>query len=96
MIKAGTKLGAVVGASVAIILLTLTFVRPFPWYMNEAIEKLTFSLCPLFILAFANGMGSMTTVVIIAIIGNAILYGIVFGVIAAMISLYKRLRLHAK
>jgi hypothetical protein len=91
MIITGAKIGAVVGASVAIILLTLTFVRPFPWYMNGAIEKLTFRLCPLFILGFANGMGSMTVVVIITIIGNAILYGTAFGVIAAIVSLFKRL-----
>lgn len=89
-IREGALIGAAIGAIVATILITLSFSRPFPWYMNGAIEKLTFKLCPLFILGFANGMGSMTNVVIITIIGNAILYGIAGGIIAVIFSLFKR------
>jgi len=59
--------------------------------MNGTIERLTFRLCPLFILGFWNGIHSMTLLVIITIIGNAILYGIAGGIIAAIASLYKRL-----
>ncbi len=83
-------IGAAVGAGVAIVLITLTFVRPF-YMANGFIESLTFRLCPLFILGFANGMGSMTSVVIITMIGNAILYGIAGMIIAAIISLLKHL-----
>jgi hypothetical protein len=35
-------------------------------------------------------MGSMTNVVIITVIGNAILYGIGGGIIAVIVSLFKR------
>jgi hypothetical protein len=59
--------------------------------MNGYIERLTFQLCPLFILMFWNWIHSMTLLVIITIIGNAILYGIAGGIIAAIVSLYKRL-----
>jgi len=89
-IRDGALIGAAIGAIPAIILITLTFFSPFPWYMNGAVEKLTFKLSPLFILGFANGMGSMTNVVIITVIGNAILYGIGGGIIAVIVSLFKR------
>jgi hypothetical protein len=90
-IRNGALIGTAAGAGVAIILITLSCFSPFPWYMNGTIERLTFRLCPLFILGFANGMGSMANVVMITILGNAILYGIAGGIIATMVSLYKRL-----
>jgi uncharacterized membrane protein (GlpM family) len=95
MIKKGAMIGAGIGASVAIVLITLSDIQPF-YMANGVIDSLTFRLCPLYILGFAKGMGSMTNVVIITIIGNAFLYGIAGGIIAAMVSLYKRLRFHAK
>jgi hypothetical protein len=95
MIKKGAMIGTAVGVGIAVVLLTLPFVNPF-YTANGAIERLTFRLCPLYFLVFANGMGSMANVVIITIIGNAILYGIAFGVIAAMLSLYRRFRSHAE
>jgi hypothetical protein len=95
MIRKGAMIGAAVGSGTAIVLITLSDVRPF-YMANGVIDTLTFRLCPLYILGFAKGMGSMTNVVIITIIGNAILYGIAGGIIAAMVSLYRRLRFHAK
>jgi ABC-type nitrate/sulfonate/bicarbonate transport system permease component len=87
-IRFGALLGASVGAGVAIVLITLTLVRPFPWQVNGVIEHLTFRLCPLFILGF--GLGSWASVFVVTIIGNAILYGATFGTIAAVASMYKR------
>lgn len=84
-------IGAAVGIGVAVVLITLDLVRPFPVFVDDAIEHLAFRLCPLYILGFANGMGSMTNVVIVTIIGNAILYGFAFGIIATMISPFRRL-----
>ncbi len=95
MIRKGAMIGAAVGVGLAIVLLTLTSVNPF-YMANGAIEKLTFRLCPLYFLVFANGMGSMANVVIITIIGNAILYGIAFGIVAAFVTLYRRFRYHPK
>jgi hypothetical protein len=89
MIRKSARIGAAIGAGVSIVLVTLTFVNPFH-SADGAIEWLTFRLCPLFILAFANGMRSMTGVVILTIVGNAILYGAAFGVIAALVSYLRR------
>jgi hypothetical protein len=89
-IKKGTIVGGVAGICIAVILLTLNYVRPFSSDTNAAIERLTFRLCPLYILGFANRMGSMTVVVIITILGNAILYGGVGGALAALPALFQR------
>jgi hypothetical protein len=89
-IRNGAMIGAAVGAGTAIVLITLDLARPFPVFLDDIIEHLAFRLCPFYILGFANGMGSMTNVVIVTIIGNAILYGIASGIIAAIISLFKR------
>lgn len=72
-IRNGAVTGAVVGAGVAIELVTLDIVRPFSVFINLAVENLTFRMCPLYILGFVNGMGSMANVIIVAIVGNAIL-----------------------
>jgi hypothetical protein len=82
-------IGAALGTGVAIILITLTFARPFPWQVDGAVERLTFRLCPLFILGF--GMGSWASVIVVTIFGNAILYGTAFGAVAAVVSLCRRL-----
>jgi hypothetical protein len=89
-IKKGTIVGAVGGFCIASILLLLDNVRPFSPNTNAAFERLTFRLCPLYILGFANGMGSMTVVVIVTVLGNAILYGVVLGALAALPALFQR------
>ncbi len=88
-IKAGAIAGAAIGAGGAIILLSLEYIRPFSPHANSFVERLTFRLCPLYILGFANGIG-MATLVTITILGNAILYGIVFGVLVALATLLQR------
>jgi hypothetical protein len=89
-IRKGTLAGAVVGIGIAIVLLPLDHLRLFSPKTNAAIERLTFRLCPLYILGFANGMGSMTVVVIVTILGNAILYGVALGVVSALPALFRR------
>jgi hypothetical protein len=64
--------------------------RPFPWQVNVVVERLTFMLCPFYILGFSNEIHSMTELVAITIVGNAILYGAALGAIAAVVSLFKR------
>jgi hypothetical protein len=89
-VRSAAMIGAAIGAGVAIVLTTLDLVRPFSVFIDGIIESLTFRLCPLYVLGFANGMGSMTNVVIVTVIGNAILYGITFAAIAAVASLFNR------
>jgi hypothetical protein len=89
-IKRGAAIGAGLGAGIAIILLSLEHVRPFSPQVNAVVEGLTFRLCPLYILGFANGMGSMAVLVIVMILGNALLYGVVLGIAAALWKLLQR------
>jgi hypothetical protein len=89
-IKTGVITGAIAGSAVAIVLLSLHHARLFSPYANSVIERLTFRLCPLYILGFANGMGSMTVLVIVTILGNAILYGVALGIVSALGTLFQR------
>ena len=89
-IKRGALIGAIAGAGVAIILLSLEQIRPFSPYANAALERLTFWLCPLYALGFANGMGSMAVVVVVTILGNTLLYGMALAVVAAFSKLFQR------
>jgi hypothetical protein len=89
-IKTGAVTGAVVGAGVAVILLSLERIRPFSPDTNAFIERLTFKLCPLYVLGFSNAVSSMAAVVTLTILGNAVLYGLVFGGVAGLLSLFRR------
>jgi hypothetical protein len=89
-IKNGTITGAVVGAGVAVVLLSLEYIRPFSPNANAFVERLTFKLCPVYILIFTNYVSKEWMVIVLTILGNAVLYGAVFGVIAGIFSLFKR------
>jgi hypothetical protein len=89
LIKRGATIGAIVGAGVAIGLLSLEHVRPFSPHVDSVVERLTFRLCPLYILGFANGMGSMAVLVIVTILGNALLYGVALGMVTALATLFQ-------
>jgi hypothetical protein len=89
-IKNGTITGAVMGAGVAVVLLSLEYIRPFPPNANAFVERLTFKLCPVYILIFTNYVSKEWMVIVLTILGNAVLYGVVFGVIAGILTLFKR------
>lgn len=89
-IKNGTITGAVVGAGVAVLLLSLEYIRPFPPNANAFVERLTFKLCPVYILIFTNYVSKEWMVIVLTILGNAVLYGAVFGLIAGIFPLFKR------
>lgn len=83
--------GAVVGAGVAMVLLTLECVRPFSPNANAFVERLTFKLCPFYILSFTTYVSKEWTLIILTILGNAVLYGIAFWSTAAVAALVKQL-----
>jgi hypothetical protein len=89
-IKNGAISGAIVGAGVAVVLLSLEYIRPFTPNANAFVEKLTFKLCPAYILIFTNILSKEWMVIVLTILSNAILYGLVFGAIAGILSLFKR------
>ena len=86
----GAVVGATVGIAIAIVMISLDQMRPFSVSANSLIERATFRLCPLFIFGFSNDVKSMTAVVIITILGNALLYGVLFALIAVGIGLFHR------
>jgi hypothetical protein len=90
-IRVGAISGGIVGTGIAVVLLSLEYIRPFPPNANAFVERMTFKLCPLYILGFTNLVSREWMVAVLTILGNAVLYGIAFGIIAAIVSLFKRL-----
>jgi hypothetical protein len=80
-IKNGFITGAVIGAGVAVVLVSLQHVRPFSPDGNAFVERLTFKVCPLYMLGFMNGLKSMAMVDTLTILGNAVVYGIVGAIL---------------
>jgi hypothetical protein len=83
-------LGAAVGMAITVLMISLVWIRPFSVPVNSFIERMTFRLCPLFILGFWSGVTSLTELFFITIVGNALLYGAVFAVIALGVALFKK------
>jgi hypothetical protein len=87
--KAATA-GAAIGIAVALLLTGLVFWRPFPVAVNSSIERLTFALCPLYILGFAGWPRSMIGVLAVTVASNAILYAGLFVLGYGAIKLAKK------
>ena len=90
LIKTGAITGAITGAVIAILLLSLKATRPFSIHTNSLIERLTFRLCPLYILGFSNDVQSMTGLIIITLLGNIVIYAIGFTIVALLVKGAKR------
>jgi hypothetical protein len=92
----GAFRGAVAGAGIAILMISLDYLGPFSVPVNSFIERATFRLCPLFILGFSSDVKSMTSLILITIIGNALLYGALFALITLGIALLRRFSTQSK
>jgi hypothetical protein len=90
-IKKGILAGAIAGVAVAILCISLDYIRPFTTGLNAFVERTTFKLCPLYALGFSDSVKTMGTLIALTILGNAVLYGVGFGAIAAIASLIRRL-----
>lgn len=88
-IKTGCIVGAIVGAAIAALLISLVHIRPFSPDLNAAVESITFRLCPLYVLGFSSAVKSEASLIIITVLGNAVLYSAVFGVIVLIVSRIK-------
>ena len=89
-IKTGATTGAVVGVGVAAVLLSFDRIRPFSPDTNAFVEKLTFKVCPLYVLGFMNVVTTMASVVVLIILGNAVLYGAVLAGVVGILAVLKR------
>lgn len=86
----GAVIGAATGGGIAILMISLVQMGPFSIPINGFIEKATLRLCPLFILGFSNEVKSMTSLILITILGNAFLYGALFALIAVGVLLFRK------
>jgi hypothetical protein len=66
---------ALAGGSLAILLLSLTWLRPFPPKMNGLLDLATFRLCPLYGPWFTNLFDTSRGSILATIFGSAFLYG---------------------
>jgi hypothetical protein len=82
-------IGAAVGIGIAVLMVSIYYIRPFAFPVDGMVERLTFKLCPFFILGFA--LKSSTVLVVVTILGNALLYGVLFSVIVIGLELVRRM-----
>lgn len=81
--------GASLGGALALFFLLNYWVRPFPMVVNDWLDSALLEVCPFYALGFSNALHSWARLIAIALVGNAILYG-VFGVLILL--LYRLLR----
>jgi len=87
IIRIGAILGAVVGSAIAVIMVTLVLLRPLPAPVEWFFERMVFILCPPLILGFTSFVNGTTSLYLVVVTGNALLYGAVFGAVSAVIAL---------
>jgi hypothetical protein len=89
-IKTGAIAGAIAGAGMAAVLIVLDNIRPLSPDANAFVERLTFKLCPLYAIGFTNFVPNYAGLVVLTILGDAILGCALFGGMAVILSLCKR------
>jgi hypothetical protein len=83
--------GALTGSVVFISLISLNAMRLFSPNTNAFLEDLTFRLCPFYILGFSNEIHSMSALIVITLLTNAIIYAAAFTLIALALKGAKRM-----
>jgi hypothetical protein len=83
--------GGLTGLTVFILLISLNAMRLFSPDTNAFLEELTFRLCPFYIFGFSNEIHSMSALIVITLLTNAIIYAATFALIAVAIKGAKRM-----
>jgi len=86
MIKKFIMFGASTGLGVALLLLLLIFVRPFPVSVNGYVEHVARYLCPTLLLFFSSSFHSAGAAISVIVLSNTMLYAIVFGIVGIIAS----------
>jgi hypothetical protein len=89
-ILSGAIKGAVAGAGIAVVMILLDQLGPFSVPVNGFIDRAIFRLCPFYALGFSKDVPNKAVWFLITIAGNALLYGVLFAVIAVGIRLFHR------
>jgi len=90
LIRNATITGAVVGAGVASVLILLDQWMPFSVSINSFIDRNIFKVCPPYIVGFWNIIPNKAVWFLVAVLGNAVLYGALFALIAAGVMLLRK------
>jgi|SRR5208337_130178 len=90
IIRIGAILGAAVGSGIAVLMISLVQLRPLPAPVDWFFKRMVFILCPPLILGFTSLVNGMTSLCLIAVAGNALLYAALFAVIALGVALFKK------
>ncbi len=90
--KSGALLGAAIGSGIAVVMIALDNINlgriSIP--LADFVDRAIFRVCPPYIVGFWNIVPNKAAWFLIAILGNAVLYGLLFGLIAGAISLFRR------
>lgn len=92
-VKIGAITGAIVGSGVAVIMITLdnSNIGRISIPLSSFVDRAIFTACPLYVLGFTKVVSTKASWFLATMLGNAVLYGIAGGIIAAIVSLFKRL-----
>ncbi len=77
----GAIRGAVVGAGIAILMISLDQLGPFSVPVNSFIDRAIFKVCPFYVLGFSKDVTSKAAWFSITIAGNALVYGALFALV---------------
>lgn len=91
-VKNAAVLGAAVGGGIASLMIALDNMNlgriSIP--LADFIDRAVFIVCPPYIVGFCNIIPNKTVWILVAILGNAVLYGLLFGLLAGITSLFRR------
>lgn len=94
MLKTGAITGAIVGASVAIVMIALdnSNLGRISIPLSAFVDRAVFTVCPFYALGFTKVVSNKASWFLVTVLGNAVLYGFVFAGITGIISLVKRVK----
>jgi hypothetical protein len=90
LIRNSALTGAAVGTGIAVVMISLNHLRPFSIAVNDFIDRTIFKVCPLYVLGFSNDIPNKAVWFIVTILGNAVLYGALFALIASGVVLFRK------
>jgi hypothetical protein len=90
--KSGALLGAAVGSGIAVVMIALDNMNlgRISVPLADFIDRAIFRVCPPYIVGFWNIIPNKAVWFIVAILGNAVLYALLFALIAGAISLFRK------
>lgn len=90
LIKNGAIGGAVVGSGLAAAMILFDQWMPFSVPINSFIDRAIFKVCPFYILGFSSYVTNKPMWFLVTILGNAVLYGVLFALLAAGVVLFRK------